>query len=170
MTMNNHWGYAAFDHDFKPAPVIVRKLVECVSKGGNMLMNVGPDARGRIPEESVKILTEVGHWMAKNGESVHGCGAGPWEKPEFGRITWDGGKTLYLHVTEPVIGSAYLKDVKPEQIKAARLLSSGAELVLQSSCTNRNYPDYAFIPLGPEGSGTYPLPDGIDTVVKVVLK
>ena len=44
------------DNYFKPAPMLVKKLVECVSKGGNLLLNVGPDAQGRIPGESLRIL------------------------------------------------------------------------------------------------------------------
>ena len=47
--MNKNWGYHSGDKYFKGAELIVRKLVECVSKGGNMLLNVGPDARGNIP-------------------------------------------------------------------------------------------------------------------------
>ncbi len=47
--MNNHWGYCANDHFFKPAPMLIKKLVECVSKGGNLLLNVGPDAEGKYP-------------------------------------------------------------------------------------------------------------------------
>ena len=44
-TMNNHWGYCNFDHQYKTPEMLVRKLVECVSKGGNMILNVGPDAK-----------------------------------------------------------------------------------------------------------------------------
>ena len=73
-TMNDSWGYNLKDKYFKPAPMLIRKLVECVSKGGNMLLNVGPDARGNFPEESVSRLKEIGKWMEKNGESIYGCG------------------------------------------------------------------------------------------------
>ena len=69
-TMNNNWGYNPYDTDYKPASMLIRKLVECVSKGGNMILNVGPDARGNIPEESVRILKEIGKWMEKNKESI----------------------------------------------------------------------------------------------------
>ncbi len=58
ITMNDNWGYCAKDKNFKPASMIIKKLVECVSKNGNMLLNVGPDAKGNIPEESLKILEE----------------------------------------------------------------------------------------------------------------
>ena len=59
ITMNDNWGYCAKDKNFKPASMIIKKLVECVSKGGNMLLNVGPDAKGNIPCESVRILKEI---------------------------------------------------------------------------------------------------------------
>ena len=55
-TMNNHWGYCNFDHQYKSPEMLIRKLVECTRKGGNMILNVGPDAKGNIPKESVKIL------------------------------------------------------------------------------------------------------------------
>lgn len=63
--MNNNWGYHAQDNFFKPASMLIKKLVECVSKGGNMLLNVGPDAKGNIPEESMKRLEIIGKWMEK---------------------------------------------------------------------------------------------------------
>ena len=85
-TMNNHWGYCNFDYDYKSASMIVRKLVECVSKDGNMIMNVGPDARGNIPPQSVAILQEIGRWMDLNGESVYGCGICSLPKPEWGPL------------------------------------------------------------------------------------
>ena len=71
ITMNDNWGYCAKDKNFKPAEMIIKKLVECVSKNGNMLLNVGPDAKGNIPEESVEILTEIGRWMGRNSASIY---------------------------------------------------------------------------------------------------
>lgn len=73
-TMNRNWGYHATDRDFKPASMLIHKLVECVSKGGNFLLNVGPDANGNLPEASVKVLGEIGRWMKFNSDSVYGCG------------------------------------------------------------------------------------------------
>ena len=69
-TMNNNWGYTPYDTCYKPASMLVRKLVECVSKGGNMILNVGPDANGRFPAQSCEILDEIGAWMAVNSESI----------------------------------------------------------------------------------------------------
>ena len=70
VTLNDHWGYAANDRHYKSAKMIVRMLVECVSKDGNLILNVGPNAKGEIPEESAEILEEVGRWMKKNGRSI----------------------------------------------------------------------------------------------------
>ena len=72
VTMNNNWGYCAKDKNFKPASTLIKKLVECVSKGGNLLLNVGPDARGNIPAESLEILSQIGAWMKANGQSIYG--------------------------------------------------------------------------------------------------
>ena len=72
ITMNNNWGYAAVAKDFKSPKQLIRALVECVSKGGNMLLNVGPDAKGQIPKETLKILAEIGEWMQQNCDSIYG--------------------------------------------------------------------------------------------------
>ncbi len=166
MTLNNNWGYAEFDHEYKSARTVVRKLVECVSKGGNMLLNVGPDARGRIPRESVDILTQVGDWMRKNGESIYGCGPSDIEKPSWGYITQKNG-TLFLHLMEETVGPAPLQGLSPERVKLMQLEATGTELPLKESWTTRNYPEYLFVPTGPNPAFSYALPDGIDTVVRV---
>ena len=60
VTMNNHWGYYETDHYFKPAGMLIRKLVECVSKNGNLILNIGPDGDGRIPDpEGNRCLDEA---------------------------------------------------------------------------------------------------------------
>ncbi|MEI8597525.1 alpha-L-fucosidase [Vibrio sp. M60_M31a] len=87
ITLNRHWGYHAHDNHYKSAKLVVRTLVECVSKNGNLILNVGPDAKGRIPKKSVAILEEVGEWLADNGESIYGCGYAELPKPEWGRFT-----------------------------------------------------------------------------------
>ncbi len=164
ITLNNNWGYHATDNDYKPAPMVVRKLVECVSKGGNLLLNVGPDARGNIPPKSVEILKEVGKWMHLNGESIYGCGIAGIDKPDFGRVTRNG-SNLYYHVTDNPIGFVPLTGIAANKVKAARLLSTGAELRVEKNWITNNYPDMAFVSLGPSPV----LPDETDTVIKVEL-
>ena len=165
VTMNNHWGYCANDHFFKPAPMLIKKLVECVSKGGNLLLNVGPDARGNIPEESIERLAEIGKWMKKNGESIYGCGKAGIEKPDFGRVTRHGNH-LYFHVYENTVGPLPLPGVKKEEIQAIRYVATGAEIPVSTSWVHSDYPTMAFADLGEDPV----LPDGVDTVIDVILK
>ncbi len=165
VTMNGNWGYCALDNYYKPASMLIKKLVECVSKGGNLLLNVGPDARGNIPPQSMKILTEIGQWMAKNSESVYGCGKAGMPKPDCGRITRKG-NTLYYHLFENTIGAMPLPGVSQEQIESVRWLATGGEIKLANSWITNNYPDVVFADLGPDPV----LPDPVDTVLQVNLK
>ena len=165
ITMNNHWGHCAADKNFKNSEMLIKKLVECVSKGGNLLLNVGPDARGVIPEESMEILAGIGRWMKKNSASIYGCGTSGIEKPEYGRITRQG-KKLYYHVTEPLVGYIPLTGVSADEVKKIRLLATGTELKIQRNWITGNYPDVVFVSLGDKPD----LPDPVDTVIEVELK
>ena len=165
VTMNNHWGYYETDHYFKPADMLIRKLVECVSKNGNLILNIGPDGEGRVPEESVRILKEIGAWMKHSGESVIGCGGVPICKPEYGRITGNG-KTLYYHVMEGMIGGIPLIGLKKEQISRITLLKTGRSLPVSETWITGNYPDIVFTDLGEDPR----LPDTADTVIRVERK
>lgn len=162
ITLNNHWGYCAADKDYKSAKQVIRGLVECVSKDGNLLLNVGPDAKGIIPEESVEILEEVGRWMDKNSESIYGCGASDLPKPEWGRYTQKG-KKLYAHVYDNSIGPLNLRGLNGK-IKKVRLLADGSELKLLEPWNAVAYSDDAFVHLG-----SSKLPDELDTVLEIEL-
>ncbi len=164
-TMNGHWGYTKDDPFFKPSSLLIRKLVECVSKGGNLLLNVGPDARGNIPPQSLSILADFGEWMAKNSQSIYGCGKAGMEKPEMGRITRNG-NTLYYHLFENTVGCMPLIGLKKNNIEKIRMLSTGAEVPIAQSWIYDNYPDIVFADLGPDPV----LADPVDTVLEVVLK
>ncbi|MBP1916239.1 alpha-L-fucosidase [Lederbergia galactosidilyticus] len=165
ITLNDHWGYHAKDQNYKSAKQVIRTLVECVSKNGNLLLNVGPDAKGIIPEESIEILAEVGKWMDRNGESIYGCKAADLPKPEWGRYTQKG-NTLYAHVYDRGIGPIYFAGLK-DRIKKARLLADGSELHVFTPWMAADYSDAesgAFITL----SGAR-LPDEKDTVIELEL-
>ena len=96
-TINRTYGYNKHDTNWKSHTEIIRMLVDIASNGGNYLLNVGPKADGLIPAESVRVLQDVGKWMAKNGESIYGTTASPIAKADWGRCTARPGK-LYLHV------------------------------------------------------------------------
>ncbi|MBA4700900.1 MAG: alpha-L-fucosidase [Ruminococcus sp.] len=165
VTMNGNWGYHATDHYFKPASMLIRKLVECVSKGGNLLLNVGPDANGNIPQESLTALSVMGAWMKQNGKSIYGCGKGDIPKPDYGRVT-KSGRHVYFHLFENTIGPVPLIGIRKEELKGIRYLATGAEVPVSTSWVHSDYPDIVFADLGPDPI----LPDENDTVLEVILK
>ena len=165
ITMNNNWGYCPQDHNFKPAPLLIKKLVECVSKGGNMILNVGPDGDGKIPAESLEILAGIGAWMDKNSESICNCGPAALDKPEFGRITQKGNR-LYFHIFENTLGPLPLMGLQKEQVASLRLLASGRSIPISTSWVHSDYPEILFADLGSNPV----LPDPVDTVLEVCLK
>ena len=73
-TLNNTWGYKSYDNNWKSFEEMLFWIVEIASKGGNYLLNVGPDGTGKIPPESIDILKQIGSWMKINGEAVYGTG------------------------------------------------------------------------------------------------
>lgn len=97
MTMNGHWGYNAWDDRWKSTEDLLQKLIDIVSKGGNFLLNVGPNAYGIIPEVCQQNLREMGEWLRLNGEAIYGTQASPFPYLSWGRATRKG-QTLYLHV------------------------------------------------------------------------
>ena len=164
VTLNNHWGYCATDKFYKPAPMLIRKLVECVSKGGNLLLNVGPDATGRFPKEAIDTLQQIGTWMDRNGDSIYGCGVAGIDKPEYGRITRREG-TLYYHIFDNTLGPLPIFGIEPGRIKSIRRLADGSEVPISKSWVHSDYPHLAFADLGLDPV----LPDPIDTVIEIRL-
>ena len=97
MTMNNHWGYNKNDQHWKSTQTLVRNLIDCASKGGNYLLNIGPTSEGLFPQASIDRLGEIGKWMKVNCDSIYGTTANPFKKTPWGRAT-QRGSTVYLHV------------------------------------------------------------------------
>lgn len=165
VTMNNSWGYTRDDHNYKSPDMVIKKLVECVSKGGNFLLNVGPDGNGEFPPEAVNILKTLGEWMSINGESIYGCGKAYLPKPELGRYTQNG-NVLYLHLYENSLGPFPLMGVEKNEIQKAVILKGNREVHISASWVHSDYPDITFLDLGDNPI----LPDPVDTVIKIVLK
>ena len=170
LTMNNSWGYTRNDHYWKTSESIIQTLVNCVSKNGNFLLNVGPDGGGNIPKPSIAILEDIGEWMRLNSESIYGCGSAEgMEKPEWGFFTQNG-KMLYLHWMYPKIGHIDLTGMA-DKVKKVRLLRDGSEIVPETNWwgddggeshfyLNINKPTYQY----------FPLPDPASTVFEIELK
>ncbi|RAJ87339.1 alpha-L-fucosidase [Chitinophaga dinghuensis] len=96
-THNDSWGYIQHDLNFKSPRDIIHLLSNVASKGGNLMLNVGPDGNGRWPEYSIKYLLETGKWLKKYGESIYGTTYGLIPAQPWGVTTSKPGK-LYLHI------------------------------------------------------------------------
>ncbi len=163
LTLNENWGYAKNKPwDYKTTENVLHMLVECISKNGNMLINVGPNAKGDIPKDSIRILKEVGEWLRVNGDSIYGCGISQFAKPEWGRYTQNG-KMLYAHIYDRRVGSFRLEGLEGK-IKKARILEDGAELKLSRPWNGSEYMDDAYVDL--DIAGLY---DERDTVLELEL-
>jgi len=171
MTLNDHWGYASADNNYKTACDVVRDLSDCVSKNGNFILNVGPDALGRIPAQAARILGEVGEWLQINGDSIYGCCmAENMQYHDFGRYTKKGNK-LYLHLYEKTNRPVRLAGIL-DRIERIRLLKDGSEVALLDPNSfhgpiYKQFPGDAFFFFGGRSEE---LPDPWDTVFEITLK
>jgi alpha-L-fucosidase len=97
MTINQTWAYNANDHDYKSSRDLIRGLVEVASRGGNFLLNVGPQPDGTIQKEFEERLAAIGTWVTINGDAIYGSTFGPIQGEQAFRTTSKGNK-LFLHV------------------------------------------------------------------------
>ena len=123
MTINHSWGYNARDERWKSTETLIHNLVDIASKGGNYLLNVGPEASGIIPAPEVQRLKETGTWLKVNGEAVYGTHAGPFKTQlTWGRCTQKAtpeGTTLYLTVFDwPEDGKLFIPGLKNKIVDA----------------------------------------------------
>ncbi len=101
MTLNDNWGYCPDDDNYKSAKAVILLLMDTASKGGNLLLNVGPKADGAIPEQSVEILKNVGKWMKTNGETIYGTERVNFSSGNYYKLTYKR-PYLYLHLINGV--------------------------------------------------------------------
>ena len=128
LTMSDYWGYVPTDGNYKSVGTIVRSLVEVVSKGGNLLLNVGPTGTGEIPKPELAVLDGLAEWMSTHGESVLGVGAGVAAWQFYGPTTRRGEDTLYLHMVGWPQETTSLRGVPARRVRAVTLLDTGAAL------------------------------------------
>jgi alpha-L-fucosidase len=166
-TLTNSWCYSPTDTLWKSPAAIIRALVNCVSKDGNLLLNVSPDGAGRVPPKALEIVHEIGEWLQANGDSIYGAGAADSPKPEWGRFTQKGQK-LFAHLLEPVIGNITLPNLRG-RVTHARLLADNTPLPIADfwnpAVQTFDGPDDIFFNFSEPTAWTFPLPDLRDTVV-----
>jgi alpha-L-fucosidase len=126
ITMTSHWwGYDKYEKVYKTSEYLIRMLVDIVSKGGNLLLNIGPKPDGTLQKEFVDRLVAIGKWMDKYSEAIYDTTASPFNLlPFYGRVTTQGNR-LYVHVFEwPDTREVRLPNLANE-IQAAWLLKAG---------------------------------------------
>ena len=126
MTINNTWAYNANDHEFKSARFLIRSLVEVASRGGNFLLNVGPQPDGQIQPEFQERLRAVGEWLSLNGDSIYGTTYGPVQGVPAMRTTAKSNR-VFIHVFDWPGSALEVGDVKVK-VLSARLLATGQRL------------------------------------------
>jgi len=100
-TLSGSWGYFRDEHTWRDTDELIRCLIDCVSKGGNLLLNVGPTGRGEFDYRALDRLEGIGRWMKYHGRSIYGCTQAPDDIPcpKDCRLTYNPDtKRLYVHV------------------------------------------------------------------------
>lgn len=125
-TLNGSWGYDRDNLDWKSTDMLVRMLVDSVSKGGNVLLNVGPTARGEFDPRALRTLNEIGEWMRLHGRSIYGATQSEYTAPEDCRFTQRGDR-LYLHLFAWPFRHVHL-DGLGDRVVYAQLLNDASEV------------------------------------------
>ncbi len=142
MTTNDSWGYQPQDTNYKTPQEVMDIFVDCISKGGNLLLDIGPKADGTIPEEQVHILKELGKWNKKHGEAVYSTLAGiPYDYYYGPTALSKDSTTLYVYVRDiPKDGQIVLKGIS-NKIKNIRTVGNNTTLKYKI-LTKVNWNDY----------------------------
>jgi len=128
MTMNDSWGYQHNDKNYKSSNQIIRIFVDCISMGGNLLLDIGPKADGTIPDEQVEILSKLGRWTNKHAEAIYGTRAGIPTNYFYGPTALSADKqTLYLFVDGKPNGPLMVKGLK-NKVNRIWVVGNGTKL------------------------------------------
>ena len=126
-TINHHWGYSVKDQEYKTVDELVRLLASCVSMNSNLLLNIGPQADGRLPELALDRLRGMGAWLRRNGASIKGCGPGPLPEQPWGVTTApvDNPGTFYVHVFRRPDADIELPLPRKARVRSVTALADG---------------------------------------------
>jgi alpha-L-fucosidase len=139
-TFSGSWGYYRDEFTWKDNKQLLVLLIETVSKGGNLLLNVGPTARGEFDYRADKALASIGDWMKVNSRSIYGCTQAPdqYKAPDNTLLTFNP-KTnrLYIHLLDYPLQNLVLKGYG-DKVKYAQFLHDASEIKLTPSDNGLN--------------------------------
>jgi alpha-L-fucosidase len=133
MTINNTWAYNIHDREFKSAKFLIRALVEVASRGGNFLLNVGPQPDGAIQPEFQERLRAIGEWLSMNGDSIYGTTYGPVQGIASLRTTAKA-NSVFVHVFDWPAGPLEITGLNA-QVMRAHMLSTGQTLTFRQNAS-----------------------------------
>lgn len=125
-TLNGSWGYDRDNLDWKPPSLLLHMLIDAVSKGGNMLLNVGPTGRGEFDRRALATLQSLGEWMRLHGRAIYGATQSAFTPPPDCRFTQRGDR-LYLHLFAWPFKHVFL-DGLAGRVAYAQLLNDASEV------------------------------------------
>ena len=125
-TMNGSWGYDRDNHNWKSPELLIRLLIDSVAKGGNLLLNVGPTARGELDPVAQATLAAIGAWTRQHGRAIYGATASEETPPPDCRFTQRGDR-LYLHIFSWPLRHVHLEGFAG-RIAYAQFLHDGSEV------------------------------------------
>jgi alpha-L-fucosidase len=125
-TFSGSWGYHRDEASWKSLEQLIGMLVDTVSKGGNLLLNVGPTGRGEFDERALERLAGIGRWLRLHGRSIYGCTASAFTPPPDCRYTQNGNR-LYLHLLHWPYRHVHLADLAG-RVEYAQLLNDASEV------------------------------------------
>jgi alpha-L-fucosidase len=129
-TFSGSWGYHRDETSWRSTENLVQTLIDCVSKGGNLLLNVGPTARGEFDERALDRLKGIGEWMKRHNRSIYGCTQAPeeYKTPQDCRLTYNPEtRRLYVHCFAWPYGHLHI-DGLGDKVAYAQLLNDGSEI------------------------------------------
>ncbi|WP_435747500.1 alpha-L-fucosidase [Microbacterium sp. PMB16] len=126
-TLNGSWGYDRDNLDTKSSEALIKLLIDGVSKDGNLLLNVGPDGRGRIDATAQRTFAEIAAWMDDHARSIHGAGPAAWSAPSDTRYTQRGDR-LYVHLFSWPFRHLHLPGLAGK-VRYAQLMSDASEVL-----------------------------------------
>jgi alpha-L-fucosidase len=134
-TFSGSWGYYRDENTWKDNKQLLGLLIESVSKGGNLLLNVGPTSRGTIDYRAQDRLKAMGEWMKYNNRSIYGCTEVPpeFQAPDNCVLTYNPvTQRIYIHCLDWPMGVLHLKGFKGK-VKYAQMLNDGSEVQISNS-------------------------------------
>lgn len=130
-TFSGSWGYHRDEDTWKSPEQLIMLLINTVSCGGNLLMNVGPTPLGTFDPRALQALAVYRDWMERHSPSIYGCTQSEFRAPQDCRLTQNG-KKLYVHIFAWPFKHLHLPGLGGK-VEYARFLHDASEVPITGS-------------------------------------